>query len=171
MLTGSRDKRILENNHDKLSTYGLLSDNSRHTVHDWIEQLTGQGCIEKTGEYNVLTVTPKGWTVLKGLHSPRLLKPAERPAKVSRVIADSWDGVDRRLFESLRRVRAQIAGQSKVPAFVIFSDAALRDMARRKPTTREAFLNVKGVGEKKCKQYGSTILAAIQEYCRADARE
>lgn len=171
VLTGSRDKRILENNHDKLSTYGLLSDDSRHTVHDWIEQLTGQGCIEKTGEYNVLTVTPKGWTVLKGLHSPRLLKPAERPAKVSKVIADSWDGVDRGLFEALRKVRAQIAGHSKVPAFVIFSDAALRDMARRKPSTREAFLNVKGVGEKKCKQYGSVILAAIQEYCRAEARD
>ncbi len=166
VLTGSQEKRIIENNHHNLSTYGLLGDYSKHTVHGWIEQLVGQGCIEKTGEYNVLTVTPKGWTVLKDKEKPRLLKPTERPAKVSKVVNDSWDGVDKGLFGILRKLRAQIAGQSKVPAFIIFSDAALRDMARRKPTTRETLLEVKGVGEKKCKQYGQVILSAIKDYCQ-----
>jgi len=169
ILTGSQEKRIIENNHHKLSTYSLLSGYSKYTVHDWIEQLTGQGCIEKTGEYNVLTVTPKGWTVLKGQETPRLLKPTERPVKISKVVADSWDGVDKGLFGALRKLRAQIAGQSKVPAFIIFSDATLRDMARRKPATRETLLEVKGVGEKKCTQYGKVILSAIKDYCQTNA--
>jgi ATP-dependent DNA helicase RecQ len=169
ILTGSQEKRIIENNHHKLSTYGLLSGYSKYTVHDWIEQLTGQGCIEKTGEYNVLTVTPKGWTVLKGQETPRLLKPTERPVKISKVVADSWDGVDKGLFGALRKLRAQIAGQSKVPAFIIFSDATLRDMARRKPATREMLLGVKGIGEKKCKQYGKVILSAIKDYYQPNA--
>jgi ATP-dependent DNA helicase RecQ len=71
VLTGSEDKRIILNKHDKLSTYSLLSDYSKHTVHDWIEQLIGQDYIEKTGQYNILNVTKKGWAVLKGNEPPR----------------------------------------------------------------------------------------------------
>jgi ATP-dependent DNA helicase RecQ len=171
VLAGSQDKRIIENHHHKLSTYGLLSDYSKSTIHDWIEQLTGQDYIDKFGEYNTLMVTQKGWKVLNGQETPRLLRPAERPAKVSRVVADSWDGVDKGLFGVLRKLRAQIAGQNKVPAFIVFSDAALRDMARRRPSTCETLLEVKGVGEKKCKQYGLAVLSTIQDYCRANALE
>ncbi|MBN1818740.1 MAG: DNA helicase RecQ [Sedimentisphaerales bacterium] len=171
VLTGSEDKRIIENNHHKLSTYGLLSDYSKHIVQDWIEQLIGQGYIEKTGEYNVLTVTAKGWAILKGKETPRLLKPAERQAKASTVAADSWDGVDRGLFEALRKLRATIAGQKRIPAYIVFSDAALRDMARRRPSTRVGFREVKGVGEKKCRQYSDIVLAAIKDYCQANSLE
>jgi ATP-dependent DNA helicase RecQ len=171
VLTGSEDKRIIENNHDKLSTYGLLSDYSKHIVHDWIEQLTGQDYIEKTGEYNVLSVTAKGWAVLKGTETPRLLKPAQKPAKVSMVAADSWDGVDRGLFEALRTLRAAIAGEKKIPAYIVFDDAALRDIARRRPATPDAFLKVRGVGEKKCRQYGQIVLAAVKDYCLANRLE
>ncbi|MFH1614289.1 MAG: RQC domain-containing protein [Planctomycetota bacterium] len=171
VLTGSEDKRIIENNHDKLSTYGLLSNYSKHIVHDWIEQLAGQDYIEKTGEYNVLNVTAKGWAVLKGTETPRLLKPAQKPAKVSKVAADSWDGVDKGLFETLRKLRATIAGKKRIPAYIVFDDAALRDMARRRPSTPESFLEVKGVGEKKCRQYGEVVLAAIKDYCQANSLE
>jgi ATP-dependent DNA helicase RecQ len=171
VLTGSEDKRIMENNHDKLSTYGLLSDYSKHIVHDWIEQLAGQDYVEKTGEYNVLNVTEKGWDVLKGKETPRLLKPAQKEVKVSRVAADSWDGVDKGLFESLRKLRATIAGKRRIPAYIVFSDAALRDMARRRPSTLERFLEVKGVGEEKCRQYGQTALAVIKDYCPANLLE
>jgi ATP-dependent DNA helicase RecQ len=165
VLVASRDKRITQNGHDTLTTYGLLSEHSRHTVHDWIEQLIGQDYVKKTGEYNVLNVTEKGWGVLKGKETPRILKPAQKPAKVSRIAADSWDGVDKGLFEALRKLRAAIAGEKKVPAYVVFGDAALRDMARHRPSTLEGFLEVKGVGEKKCRQYGETVLAAIKDYC------
>ena len=167
VLTGSRDKRIIENGHDVLTTYGLLEDYSKRIVHDWTEQLVGQDYLEKVGEYNVLQVTQKGWRVLKGEEMPQLLKPAEKPAKVSKVAEDSWEGVDRSLFENLRKLRSKIASKKRVPAYVVFGDAALRDMARRRPSTPQGFLEVKGVGEKKLEQYGETILTAIEKYCTA----
>jgi ATP-dependent DNA helicase RecQ len=169
VLTGSNDKRILENRHDTLSTYGLLSDYSQHTVHDWIEQLEGQECIEKVGDYNVLNVTEKGWRVLKGNETPRLLKSAEKPAKVSKVVEDSWEGVDRGLFEALRKLRMTIARKKGVPAFVVFGDAVLRDMARRRPSNYMNLLDVKGIGEKKRRQYGELVLGVIKDYCRANS--
>lgn len=166
VLTGSEDKRILLNQHDKLSTYGLLSSFPKHTVHNWIEQLTGQGYIVKTGEFNVLNVTPKGYAVLKNKEMPRLLKPAQKPAKKSKTARDPWEGVDNGLFETLRTLRAKIAGKKRIPAYIVFGDASLRDMARKRPSSINSLLEVKGVGEKKCKQYGETFLNAIIEYCR-----
>ncbi len=169
VLTGSEDKRILLNQHDKLSTYGLLDNFSKHTVHNWIEQLTGQGYIVKTGEYNVLNVTPKGYGVLKNTETPRLLKPSQKPAKKSKTARDSWEGVDNGLFEMLRTLRAKIAGKKGMPAYIVFGDASLRDMARKRPSSINNLMEVKGVGEKKCKQYGETFLKAIKEYCRENS--
>jgi len=171
VLAGSREKRIIENKHDELSTYALLSDFSKDTVHNWIEQLVGQDYIEKMGEYSVLNVTAKGWQVLKGKETPRLLRPVQKPVRVSKVTVDSWEGVDRGLFEALRKLRAAIARKRKIPAYIVFGDAALRDMARRRPSTPEGFLQVKGVGEKKCEQYGQAVLAVIKDYCLANSLE
>ena len=149
----------------------MLGDYSKHIVHNWIEQLVGQDYAEKTGEYNVLAITAKGWSVLKGAETPRLLKPAQKPVKVSKVAADSWEGVEKGLFEALRKMRAIIARKKGVPAYVVFGDAALRDMARRRPSTLEGFLEVKGVGEKKCRQYGELALGAIRDYCLVKSLE
>jgi len=166
VLIGSREERILDNGHDGLSTYGLLSEHSKRMVRDWVEQLVAQGYAEKTGEYNILKVTPSGWQVLKGKETPRLLKPVEKKArKVSKAEKDSWKDVNRDLFEELRKLRKEIAQEKHVPPFVVFSDATLRDMARRMPVTRDAFLQVKGVGEAKNKQYGKRFIAAIKNYC------
>jgi ATP-dependent DNA helicase RecQ len=165
VLTGSRDQRILDNKHDGLSTYGLLKDHDKRTVHDWIEQLAGQGFVEKTGEYNVLSVTPEGVRVLKGETTPRLLKPAEKRERKAKVVTEAWEGVDRGLFEALRTLRASLARDRAVPAFVIFGDAALRDMARRRPSTVQRFLDVRGVGQTKCQQYGRIMVERIRAYC------
>jgi len=166
VLTGSQDQRILENNHDSLSTYGLLSNYSKRTVHDWIEQLEGQDYLRKVGDYNVLNITEKGLQVLKGNEIPRLLKPAEKPAKISRVVEDSWEGVDKGLFEALRKLRSSIARKKGVPAYIVFGDAALRDMARLRPSDHVRLLEVKGIGEKKSRQYGEVVLETIKDYCR-----
>jgi ATP-dependent DNA helicase RecQ len=171
VLIGSREKRLIENGHDAISTYGLLSDHSKDTVHNWINQLVGQDYIQKAGEYNVLTVTPKGRQVLNGQEMPRLLKPAMKPAKVSKVATDSWEGVDKGLFEALRKLRRTLAAKRGVPAYVVFGDAALRDMARRRPITQADFLKIKGVGETKSKQFGKAVLAAIKDYCAANSLE
>ncbi len=174
VLTGSRDQRILDNKHDALSTYGLLKDFDKRTVHDWIEQLAGQGFIAKTGEYNVLSVTEKGWRVIREEVTPRLLKPVEKagkPERKTKVEAQSWEGVDKGLFEALRRLRTSLASERHVPAYIIFGDAALRDMARRRPSTLQRFLNVRGVGEMKCEQYGRVMVEKIRAYCLDHALE
>ena len=164
VLNGSREQRILSNGHDALSTYGLLSDFKKRITRDWIEQLVGQGYIQRTGEFNVLEVTSKGRYVLKGNDTPRLLKPAKQSARVSKVAKDSWEGVDKGLFEALRKLRREISARKKVPAYIVFGDAVLRDMARQKPATPEAFLEVSGVGMKKSTEYGAVFLSVIKEY-------
>ncbi len=164
VLIGSREQRILRNDHAALSTYGLLSDFNKRIARDWIEQLVGQGYIQKTGEFNVLEVTAKGRHVLKGKETPRLLKPAKKPARESKAAKDSWAGVDKGLFEALRMLRRKIAEGKHIPAYIVFGDTALRDMARQRPSTPEAFLNVSGVGMKKSHEYGPIFLAAINEY-------
>jgi len=167
VLVGSKEQRLLDANHDQLSTYGLLSDYTKKLARDWIEQLVGQGYLEKRGEYNVLAITERGWRAIRGDETPRLLKPAEKLRK--RVAEDSWEGVDRGLFDTLRALRRRIAGTRSVPAYVVFGDASLRDMARRRPCAVDGFLEVTGVGQAKARQYGDEFVATISEYCLSHA--
>jgi ATP-dependent DNA helicase RecQ len=167
VLTGSREARVLEKGHDKLSTWGLLQEHDAKNIRNWIEQLASQGYLRKVGEYNILEVTPKGRLLLRGEDTPRLLKPAEGPrarGRESAASTKSWAGVDKALFEALRSLRREIAQESGIPAFAIFGDAALRDMARRKPISKTEFLQVSGVGEKKCADYAARFLPVIQQY-------
>jgi ATP-dependent DNA helicase RecQ len=165
VLTGSREQRIRDSRHDELSTYGLLADQTKRLVRDWIEQLAGQGYLEKCGEHNVLAITDRGWRVIRGNETPRLLKPADRVRK--RSADDSWDGVHRGLFETLRELRREMAKEKSVPAYIVFGDAALRDMARRRPSSVDGFLEVSGVGQKKALQYGERFVATIREVARS----
>ena len=165
VLIGSRERRILDAGHDALSTYGLLSDQPRARIREWIDQLVGQGYLTRTEDHNRLTITSRGWRALRGEKTPRLLQPVSNPARRSR--DDSWIGVDRDVFDALRSLRREIAKERSVPAYIVFGDAALRDMARRRPATREGFLEVAGVGESKARQYGERFLAVIRETCRS----
>ena len=123
-------------------------------------------CSEK---FNALKLAPSGRDVLKGTGQPRLLKPAGKPAKVSKVARDPWENVNKGLFEELRKLRRLIADRKKVPAFVVFGDAALRDMARRRPGSDQSFLLVRGVGEAKCAQYADEFLKVIKSYSLANS--
>jgi ATP-dependent DNA helicase RecQ len=162
VLAGSREKRILSYGHDHLSTHGILGDHSKRVVRDWVEQLVGQGYLAKEGEYNTLTVTETGWSVLRGGETPRLIAPLpQRPARRSKAAAESWEGVDAGLFEALRALRKRLADERGVPAYVIFGDASLRDMARLRPADEAGFLEVHGVGEKKLADYGALFLVEI----------
>jgi len=167
VLTGSSDKRILEKQHDQLSTHGILEEYPKGAIRDWIEQLVSQECADKVGEYNQLQVTELGWQVLRGEHTPTLLKPAPpkgRSERRSKVDAASWEGVDRELFEVLRELRREIAATQSVPAYIVFGDASLRDMARCRPSSLNDFLQVHGVGQKKCDDYGEQFLERIASY-------
>jgi ATP-dependent DNA helicase RecQ len=166
VLAGSREQRILDNGHDKLSTWGILAEHDRKSIRNWIEQLVGQGFLEKEGEYNLLKITPAGRRVLKGEVTPRLLKPAQRPRKESRAAKDSWDGVDRELFDVLRAWRRLEASQRGLAPFIVMGDATLRDLARQRPSNLERLHAIHGIGEKKCAEYGAQLLAEIAAYCR-----
>ena len=169
VLHGSEEQRILQQGHNRLSTWGLLSDENLRTIRDWVEQLVGQGLLVKVGEYNVLNVTPDGRRLLKGEVTPRLLRPAKTDkAAKTQAAPNSWEGVDRSLFEELRRLRQETAAAQDIPAYIVFGDAALRDMARRRPSTLEGFRHVKGVGEKKLADYGQAFVDRIVAYCRGN---
>ena len=162
VLRGASEQRILDNRHDQLSTYGLLADEDVRAVRGWVEQLVAQGFLAKVVEYNVLILTESGRQLLAGEVTPRLLKPARvARARKSRAHDDSWEGVDRDLFERLRELRRELADEKSVPAYVVFGDASLRDMARQRPATPAEFLEVHGVGQKKAADYGEVFLAAI----------
>jgi ATP-dependent DNA helicase RecQ len=166
ILTGSRDERIREKGHDRLSTHGLLADYSPAAVRSWIEQLADEGYLEKEEEYQVLRVPPAGWRVIRGEETPRLLRPPEKKVRASaRPARDSWEGVDRGLFEALRGLRREIAAENRVPAYIVFGDRTLRDLARLRPSTRSGFLAAAGVGEAKARRYGGRFLDFIKGYC------
>ena len=166
VLTGSREQRIVAAEHDQLSTWGILSDFRRQDVRQWIEQLVNQGFLIKDGEYHVLRVTETGRQLLAGIVTPTLLQPAKQQEKPSRVALDSWEGVDQGLFDALRQLRREEATRRAVPAYIVFSDAALRDMARQRPSTIERFLDVHGVGQQKSADFGELFVDCIVAYCR-----
>ncbi len=164
VLTGAKDQRIVGKGHDRLSTYGLLAEMSKHDVRELIEQLVSLGALARTEDYHVLRVTPKGRQILKGEETPALMRVAKKTA--TRVAGEdrSWEDVDRSLFEELRQWRLEQSAARKVPAYVIFSDMTLRELARWKPIERPALEQISGFGRKKTLEYGSAILQLIREY-------
>lgn len=167
VLVGSKEERILSRGHDRLSTWGILAEHDKRTARGWIDQLIGQEFLAKTGEYNVLQLTDAGWQVLRGEVTPRLLRPAKKKTQQrSRAERESWEGVDRGLFETLRVWRRRKADERGTPPFIIFGDATLRDLARTRPSSADALLTVHGVGAKKSAEYGAELLREIAEYCR-----
>jgi ATP-dependent DNA helicase RecQ len=168
VLTGSKDQRIVANGHDKLSTWNLLGDYRRQDVRQWIEQLVNQGMLRKDGEFHVVQVTEEGRRLLAGELTPTLLVPAKAgKAATAGASADSWEGVDQGLFDSLRKLRREEALRRGVPAYIVFGDATLRDLARRRPSTMERMLDVHGVGRQKLADFGEHFVAHIVAYCEA----
>ena len=168
VLSGSGEKRILDNGHDKLSTFGLLASENKSDIRTWIEQLVSQNFLIKNGEYSVIQITEAGNRLLKGDASPKLTKAAGIQKSKTSSSTASWEGVDRGLFEALRKSRSIEATERGVPAYVIFNDASLRDMARRRPSTLAGFGEVLGVGEQKLTEYGEKFIQVISRYCNAN---
>ncbi len=167
VLVGSKEERILSRGHDRLSTWGILAEHDKRTARGWIDQLIGQEFLVKSGEYNVLQLTNTGWQVLRGEVTPRLLRPAKKKTQQkSRAERESWDGVDRGLFETLRLWRRRTADERGMPPFIVFGDATLRDLARCRPSTAQGLLSVHGIGAKKSAEYGADLLREIADFCR-----
>ena len=170
VLRGHASDQVRARGHERLSTFGLLPHASVSEVRGYIEQLTGLGVLQQVGEeYPVLALTTDGVALLKDPAAvPDLTLARQRPPRKdksraqSRVEAESWQDVDRDLFERLRAVRLEIARSRNVPPYVIFHDATLREMARLKPASKRELLAVKGVGARKAEDLGETFLNAIR---------
>jgi ATP-dependent DNA helicase RecQ len=166
VLLGADSERVRRWRHDRVSTYGLLKGTARKALVNMVYQLVDAGVLARTaGDRPVLQLNDASWAVMRGQRTVRLVQPAQQVAAVPAAI-ESWGGVDQSLFDSLKALRRTIAAERGVPAYVIFSDATLRDMARLRPTSAAAFLAVRGVGERKLADLGPRFIQHIANYCR-----
>ncbi|GMR67853.1 MULTISPECIES: DNA helicase RecQ [Bacillus] len=155
VLTGSKNKKVIEFNFHTLPTYGLLSNRSVKEVSEFIEFLISDELIAvEHGTYPTLKVTGKGKEVLLGKENVLRKERVETRQIVQ----------DHPLFEVLREVRKEIAQGEGVPPFVIFSDQTLKDMCAKMPQSDSELLTVKGIGEHKLVKYGSHFLQAVQHF-------
>jgi len=182
VLCGASTSRIVQLHHDRLAAYGALRAEKKSQVRSWIEQLIAQGHLARSDdEYPTLVVTASGAAVLRGERASNPLTTARTPvapARPSKEIertpsaepdADAQRVPDQSVFEALRGVRRAIAEERGVPPYLIFSDASLRDMARLRPLTLEAFRDVKGVGDWKLETFGERFVAAVRQACLASS--
>ena len=161
-LLGSRDKRLLQLGLDKLGSYGMLRKLGKDDLRAMAENLESQGYLETDPVHGGISLTQKAQGVLfEGKTVSMRLPKAEASAPVSSPIGG---GQDPNLLAMLKRLRWKIAMQESVPAYIIFSNATLEDMARKAPTTLEAFAKVNGVGSVKVKRFGEVFVDAIADY-------
>ena len=167
VLVGANTEKIAKWGHDQLSVFGVGADRSRDEWTSIIRQLIHHGYLyQDIAEYSALKFRPSARGVLRGETELRFARPrvhvkADKKRKVPRSVALSGSDVDEELFERLRELRREIAAEQDVPAYVVFSDKTLADMAARRPQTADEFLEVFGVGEAKLKRYGDVFLEAI----------
>ena len=166
ILLGASTERIRRWRHEELSTYGLMKGADRKTLSNLLYQLIDGGLLERSSdERPVLRLNEESRDVLRGNRAVQLLQPTVKVRK-TRYDEKSWEAVDTGLFEELRALRRKLAEERGVPAYVLFNDATLRDMARIRPGSPVAMLNIRGVGERKLADLGERFLEAISGYCR-----
>ncbi len=163
-------------NHDKLPTYGLLASYAEPEIRDYIYQLIGQGALAQENlqlssghSAPILKLTKSSIAVMKGQQPVRLVQIVRKSATEARKTRSeeiSWLGVDHELFDALRGLRKQVAGERGVPPYVIFSDATLRELAQVRPSTMQNFRLIYGIGENKLNDLGPQFLPFITEHCR-----
>lgn len=164
VLRGSKLKRLLELKLEELTTYGLLKDRTRSEIHGMIDHLEAEGYLQSDQEFQTLSLTPYASKVL--YHGEKVLmkrgvEPEEIPAPAASV---KMDGNDAELFDALKELRGKLAKEAGIPAYVVFSNATLMDMARKKPRTTSEFRKVSGVGEIKAAWYAESFLKCIREF-------
>jgi ATP-dependent DNA helicase RecQ len=166
VLRGAKTQRVRDFNFDTLSTYGLLKEESVSLVKEQIMFLIAKGYIVMTAdEYPVLKLSPTARDVLKGsekivMKQTRLdIKDKKTTKKRGFTSASNPE-----LYDELSKIRAQIAQSKKVPLYVVFANSVLSDLASYMPTTRDEFLSIKGIGEKKYEIYGEAFMSAIKLY-------
>lgn len=168
VLRGGEGERIRQFGHDKLSTYGIGADLDAKTWRGVFRQLVAAGLLEVDAEgFGGLRLTDASRVVLTGGQTVVLRK--ELPSKKSRD-RDSGprtglpvQAQDLHLFQALRDLRARLAKEQNVPAYVIFHDSTLRNIAERRPDSMGELAQVGGIGGAKLERYGAEVLEVVRE--------
>jgi ATP-dependent DNA helicase RecQ len=162
LLRGSRDQRILERGHDRLSVHGIGRDRDRAFWSVVADRLLELGALELNA-YKGLALTSEGAEILRGGREVGIRKDRleVKSAASKRRAVDDEEPFDRELFERLRLLRQEIASEQGVPPYVVFSDKTLRELSRHRPADREAMLAIHGIGDVKFDRYGEAFLEAI----------
>ncbi|CAL9375881.1 ATP-dependent DNA helicase RecQ [Actinosynnema sp. ALI-1.44] len=167
ILLGRKTAKVIQFDHDALSVFGIGTELNESGWRGVVRQLLAQGFLSVEGEYSTLVLTPaseevlyKGRKVLMRREPERKAKAAkaEKAAKAAKAPAVEMPAEAAPVFEKLRSWRAATAKEQGVPAYVIFHDATLRQIATLAPTTLEELGTVNGVGENKLAKYGQQIL-------------
>jgi ATP-dependent DNA helicase RecQ len=170
VLTGGDTEPIRLRRHQELSTYGIGRDLPRTAWQSIGRELTRLGLLAiAPGRFATVELTPAGRAALKQRATITLTKPAEVPEKGVRRRAGEIE-CDEELFEQLRQLRRRIADERDVPAYVIFSDVSLREMARAYPTRLGDFARAPGVGQQKLQTFGEIFVAEIGHFLLSHPR-
>lgn len=170
ILRGMQTEKITKAGHDRLGVFGAGPDLRKQEWQSIIRQLVSAGFLRLDVQgYGGLDLTPKGQDLLNGTEAFRyrqdtMKKSRAAKRRTSDLAADAdLPEADTDLLGKLRQLRLEIAKQRGVPAYVIFPDRALVDMARRKPANRNEFADVHGVGAAKLRDFADPFLAAIND--------
>ena len=170
VLTGKQTDKTASSGHDRLPTFGVGADRTSQEWNAMIRQLVASGflAIDIKG-FGGLRLTDKGTALLKGeaefrFRPDTVAKPGRRPRRKERTEAEALAPEAVELLQELKKLRLNLAHERAVPAYVIFSDRTLIDMAARRPADREAFGQVFGVGQAKLEQFADTFLEAIAAF-------
>ncbi len=167
ILRGKTTDKIRERGHDRLKTFGVGQDFGEREWHSVIRQLAAEGHLQVDLEnYGGLTLSGQAVAILKGEKQVKLrrdsLTKTTRKGQSAELMADLK--VDAKLLTALKRLRLELAREQSVPAYVIFTDRTLIDMAQKDPTSQEEMARVHGIGESKLAHYGAAFLAELDSY-------
>ncbi|MCC3411178.1 MULTISPECIES: DNA helicase RecQ [unclassified Microcoleus] len=164
VLRGSKSQKILQYQHNQLSTYGIGKDRTADEWKKLSRSLINQGFLdEKTDGFPILKLNEKSWEIMKRQRTVEIAIEAPREVQArTRSLAVEVEG----LFSILRSLRKQIADEQFVPPYVVFADRSLRDMAEKRPQNLTEFEEVYGVGSNKRDKYGKVFLEAIHTFCK-----
>ena len=170
VLLGSNSQRIADNGHDRITTWGIGTEYKRPEWLELIDLLVDEGYIMKTGEYNVLEVTPLGKRFIAERSElmlpmrPDVVRSFKKPAaKIAAEKPAANDSQAETIIQNLKAWRKRKADDLNVPPYVIFGDKTLLDLAAKKPKSRQDLLNVYGIGRAKAEEFGRSILQIISE--------
>ncbi|UUX96038.1 RecQ family ATP-dependent DNA helicase [Aquabacterium sp. J223] len=172
VLRGKATDKVAQYGHERLSTFGIGADLSEQRWRGVLRQLVALGHLRAEGEFNTLELTAEARSVLKGEQRVVLREPREATGRGTRrreVRAGSrtaealqLEGQAQVRFMALKAWRGEVAREHNLPAYVVFHDATLADMAREQPASLEALAGIAGVGAKKLQAYGEQILRVLQ---------